>query len=373
MKVLAFIHSLGAGGAERVTALLANHWAKKGMRVTIVTLAARSLDRYALDAGIERIALEQTQTSRSSLAGARANIGRVMALRRILRNERPDVAMAMMTNSNVLLALSAIGLRGIRTVGSERIHPALLPLGTAWTVLRSYGYALLDSVIAQTTKTRDWLVSNTRARNVVVIPNPVVWPLERAAPTIDPHRVGDSDRKRVLAVGRLVHQKGFDILVDVFAQLASELPRWELAIVGRGSDEEALRSRIAAHSLEDKVFLVGDVGNIGDWYEAADIFVLSSRFEGFPNALAEAMAYGVASVSFDCDTGPGDLIQNEVNGLLVPVGDAPALRGALQRLMNEPALRARLAARSVEVRDRFALNTVSNAWLDLFRSLVTQP
>ena len=283
--------------------------------------------------------------------------------------QKPDVAMAMMTNSNVLLALAALGLRGLRTVGSERIHPALLPLGPPWSTLRTYCYGLLDAVVAQTKKTREWLLSHTRARKVVVIPNPVVWPLERGAPIVEPHSIGDRHRKRVLAVGRLVHQKGFDMLIDVFTQLAAPFPEWELAIVGRGSDERSLRSRIAAHSLEERVFLVGDVGNIGDWYESADIFVLSSRFEGFPNALAEAMAHGVASVSFDCDTGPADLVENGVNGLLVRAGDTRALRDALERLLTDPALRAKLAGRSVDVRERFALDTIGDAWLDLFRSL----
>jgi glycosyltransferase involved in cell wall biosynthesis len=289
-----------------------------------------------------------------------------------LREQTPDVALAMMTHSNVLMALASVGLRDIRTVGAERVHPALAPLGSAWSMLRFFGYGLLDVIVAQTAITRSWLLSHTDARNVAVVPNPVVWPLERVAPTVNPESIGDSGRRRLLAVGRLVHQKGFDILIEVFAQLATQFPDWELVIIGRGEDGAALQSRIDSHSLAGRVFLAGDVGNMGDWYEAADVFVLSSRFEGFPNALGEAMAYGLPVVSFDCDTGPRDLIENEVNGLLVPDGDAAALGRALARTMSDEGFRTRVAGRAVSVRERYSLGTVGNTWLDLFRSLTVR-
>ena len=369
MKILIFIHSLSAGGAERVTALLANHWASQGLQVVIVTLASRSLDRYSLNGAIDRVELERAGDSQTAFAGLRANVERISALRRTLGDQKPDIALAMMTNSNVLLALASIGLRDIRTVGAERIYPPRVAVGMAWSILRSAVYGLLDAMVAQTVTTRDWIMTHTSARNVNVIPNPVVWPLERVPPVVDPASIGDTGRNRLLAVGRLVHQKGFDILVDVFAELAPRFPDWELVIIGQGPDRAALKARIESHSLGARVFLAGDIGNIGDWYESADMFVLSSRFEGFPNALAEAMSYGLPVVSFDCETGPRDLIEDHVTGLLVAGGDGAALGDGLAQMMGDESLRARIGARATAVRDRYTLNAVGDKWLALFRSL----
>ena len=108
------------------------------------------------------------------------------------------------------------------------------------------------------------------------------------------------------------------------------------------------------------------VGNIGEWYERADLFVMSSRFEGFGNTLAEALAHGVAAVSFDCDTGPRDIIRHEVDGLLVPPGDTVALTAALDKLMCDPALRQQFAKRAVEARARFSMERVAGMWEALF-------
>ena len=126
---------------------------------------------------------------------------------------------------------------------------------------------------------------------------------------------------------------------------------------------------MAVAGLAERVLLPGRAGNVGDWYAASSLYVMSSRFEGFPNTLAEAMACGLPAVSFDCDTGPRDIIRHEVDGLLVPAGDAAALEAALRRLMADPALRGRFAARASEVRERFSLASVSARWEQLFRQM----
>ena len=155
-------------------------------------------------------------------------------------------------------------------------------------------------------------------------------------------------------------------LLSAFAELSSRFPDWNLAIVGEGRSRRELENQVAKLGLEKRAFLIGAVGNIADWYEQADLYVLTSRFEGFPNALAEALAYGLPAVSVDCETGPRDILRHEVDGLLVPEGDQQALIESLQRLMADQDLRHLYSARAIEARDRFALERTAAMWDELF-------
>lgn len=365
MRLFILINSMGGGGAERVTASLANYWAVRGWEITIVTIASQSDDFYELNTAIKRIPLKLGGESGSVLVGLIHNARRLLAVRRVLRKVKPDVALGMMTTANILLALASLRLK-IRTVGSERTHPPQYPLGALWERLRSYAYGFLDAVVAQSSEGAEWLKLNTSAKNVVVIPNPVKWPLTNHQPLIEVEKVRQKGRKLLLAVGRLSSEKQLALLIDAFQSLASRHPDWDMVILGEGPLRSALEEQVRQLDLEYRVLLPGRVGNVGDWYDHADLFVLSSKFEGFPNALIESMAYGLPAVSFDCDTGPRDIIRHEVDGLLIPPSDEVALGESLDRLMGDAALRQRFAERAVEVRERFAIELVADKWEDLF-------
>lgn len=366
MRLLFFIHSLSGGGAERVTANLANHWAGKGWDITVVTLASRSLDFYELCPAVKRIALELAGDSGHVLVGLLQNLRRVFALRRVLRQINPDIALGMMTSANVLLALAAWGLPTLRAVGSERIHAPQMPLSNLWEGLRRCAYGRLAAVTALTGESADWLKAHTSARRVPVIPNAAPWPLPAQAPRLGPDSVCSSGRHLLLAVGRLDMQKGFDWLIESFSVLARKYPGWDLVILGEGPLRTTLEGQVRASGLEKRLFLPGRAGNVGEWYERANLYVLSSRFEGFPNTLAEAMAYGLPAVSFDCDTGPRDIIRHGVDGLLVPPGNVVALTSALGRLMGDAAIRQQFAERAVEARERFSIERIAGLWEELF-------
>lgn len=369
MKLLFFIFSLSSGGAERVTVNLANYWAAKGWEITIVSLTPLSHDFYELHPAVRRIPLELAGMSPTLLVGLWQNLRRVRALRRVLREVRPDIALAMMSTANVILALATWGLPNVRSIGSERTHPPQFPLGPLWERLRRRTYGRLVAVTALTRASAEWLRVNTGARRVPVIPNAALWPLPMQTPRITPASVCQPGRYLLLAVGRLVADKGFDWLVDAFTNLAEKYPEWDLVILGEGFQRSGLQAHVRAAGLEKRVFLPGLAGNVREWYERADLYVMSSRREGFPNTLAEAMAHGLPAVSFDCDTGPRDIIRHEVDGLLVPPGDVVALRSALNRLMTDADLRAQFASRAVEARRRFSMERISGMWEELFAEL----
>jgi glycosyltransferase involved in cell wall biosynthesis len=372
MRLLIFIYSMSGGGAERVTANLANHWATKGWDITVVTLSPRSSDFYELHPAIKRIALELASESSGVLAGLWQNKHRVSALRLVLRQIQPDIALGMMTTANVLLALAAWKLSTVGTIGAERNYPPQLPLGYLWEKLRHYTYRLLNVVTAQTVEGKRWIENHTHAQKVKVVPNAVTWPLPGQEPRISPSALHHSERKLLLSVGRLQAQKGFDWLIEAFSNLTDKHSDWDLVILGEGSLSATLEKQVKDLHLEHRIYLHGRAGNMGEWYESADLYVMSSRFEGFPNTLAEAMAYGLAAVSFDCDTGPRDIIRHELDGLLVPPGNVPELTVALDRLMSDDLTRQRFAERAVEVRESFSMERIAGMLEKLFEEILLE-
>jgi len=168
-------------------------------------------------------------------------------------------------------------------------------------------------------------------------------------------------------VGRLHPDKGFDILLDAYARIAGRHPDWTLVILGEGPQRAALQAQIERLGLAGKVSMPGRAGNVGEWYDRADLYVLSSRVEGLSNTLLESMASGLAAVAFDCETGPREIVRDGEDGVLVrPAQDAAALAQALSRLMADPGTRARMAARAVQVRERFSAERILSRWQEVF-------
>jgi len=369
MKLVIFINNLAGGGAERVAATLANHWARKQWDITIVTLGPQSLDFYPLDPAVRRVSLNLSGDSAHLLDGLRQNVRRVIALRRAIKQLRPQVVLSMMSTPNVLLAFASLGVADLSAVGSERCYPPHFPLGMMWHILRSRMYGRLAAVVALTQECADWIKTHSSARCVPVIPNAACWPLPGNLPRIVPDALCSPERRVLLAVGRLSNEKNFDMLIDVFSKLAPRHPGWDLVILGEGHVRQMLETRIRDATLRARIFIPGIAGNVGEWYARADLYVMSSRFEGFPNALAEALAHGLPAVSVDCDTGPRDIIRHGVDGLLVPVGDVQGLQAALDCVMGDSQLRAEMACRAIDARARFSIEKIAGMWEELFSKL----
>lgn len=366
MKLLIYLHSLESGGAERVAANLANHWAGRGWDVTIATVETTARDFYQLDPRVRRAGFGLAGDSHGLLQAATRNFARIRSLRQVIREFQPDAALAMMTNANVVLSLACRGLPRFCAVGSEHIFPAQVSLGTIWNALRRIHYRRLHAVAALTPECAQWIMANTSAKQAPVIPNAAGWPLPVQEPVLAPDVLCRPGRRILLGVGRLADQKNFPLLVDVFARMAPAYPHWDLVILGAGPQHAALQTQAERLRLSHRIFLPGVVGNAGQWYERADLYVMSSRFEGFPNTLAEALAHGLPAVSFDCDTGPRDIIRHGVDGLLVPADDALALGRALSTVMADDALRAAMALRAVDARERFSIERIAGMWESLF-------
>lgn len=362
MKLALVISSLSGGGAERVMATLANAWANEGHEVTLITFAEATNDQFAVVSRVERVALSVAAESKNVIEGFTNNVRRVMALRRAISSRRPDAVVSFMTRTNLLTILSCRGL-GIPVIASERSYFGANPLHGIWKRIFRPTYRAAAAIVAQTERgARD--LEARLGRPVVVIPNPVENVSGEDAP-----RASLPTPNIVLAMGRLGKEKGFDLLIEAFSRISSAHPSWALVILGEGPERKALEAQIERSGLSDRISMPGFSDAPAEMVRRARMFVLPSRYEGLPNALMEAMASGLACVSFDCLTGPAELIQQGVNGLLVPPEDSSALAGEMGRLMTDADLRARLGCAATDSMRRYSLPAVMEKWNALFQDL----
>src|SRR5437773_3534118 len=352
MRLTLVIFSMSTGGAERTMAYLANAWAAKEWPVTLLTLDATS-SFYPLDPRINYRPLGLAGGSPGVLTAIRNNLRRVARLRSAVRAARPAAVISFMDATNVLTILAVQGLR-LPAIVSEWVDPAHHAIGKCWNILRRLLYARATRLIVQTQRNLEYYPPSIK-RIARVIPNPVMVPTVEQL-ELTRHASGDS--KIVIAMGRLVEQKGFDLLLHAFSRIASKHPAWTLDIWGEGGKRSELEALITKLGLDERARLCGLTRQPFERLLEADLFVLSSRYEGLPNVLCEAMACALPVVSFDCPTGPREIIHDGVDGVLVRDGDVEALATVMDRLMGDEFERKRLSARAVDVIERFKVEKV---------------
>lgn len=337
-------------------ACMANYWARRGWPVTLLTLANDSAKPFFdLDCRIRHVPLGIAGDSPHLVAGLWNNLNRIRVLRQAIRKSDPEVVISFMEQVNVLALLAACGL-GVRVVVSERIDPYRFHPGSVWKQLRWLVYSRADCIVVQSRDALAYFLPKFNDRTVV-IPNPVVVPPDGQVSDglVTPGRC-------LIAVGRLTEQKQFDLLLKAFARLKDRYSEWTLTIVGDGPMRSELESLCDQLGLAGRVMFTGFVTDPYRYLRQASLFVMSSGYEGFPNALCEAMACGLPVISTDCAGGVREIIRDGDNGILVPSGDEDALAAAMARLMGNEAERRRLASRAVEVTERFSLGKVMAMW-----------
>jgi len=370
MKIMLLVSSMHAGGAERVAATLVNAWTDRGDTVTLVpTYSSKGTCFYPLSKAVNLVWLADRVSS--DIKGAKAAVARLRALRQLIVEQQPDVVVSFLTNVNVaaILAMKTWAAIKVPLIVCERTNPVVdTTVGPVWRFARKTLYPRADMVTVQAD---DTVAPFARAvpgiKKLKVIPNPLP-PALLNAPLVDTQ--ANVPRKQLMAMGRLVPAKQFDMLIDAFAQLATEFPDWDLCIWGEGPDRASLEARVATHSLTTRVRLPGRTEAPWQALSEGQAFVLSSAVEGFPNVLLESMALGLPCVTFDCPSGPREMTRNGQDAILVPAGDQSALVTGLRRLLSDAALRQELGARAAQsVRDRYALPAVLATWDQLFASV----
>ena len=360
MRVTLVIASLRGGGAERVMSIMANHWADRGWEVTLLTYDdGAEAPAYALSGAVDHRCLGIESSSRGAVEAVRKNLRRLAVLRRAVRESAPDAVVSFLDRVNVRTILATARL-GVPVVVAEHTDPSRHHVGSAWLALRRWTYRYATSVVTLTPDALRYFPAVVRRRGTV-IPNPVsLAPGSRVARA-------DGRKRVVVAIGRLAYEKGFDRLLAAFAMVAANHPRWSLTIWGEGDDRQELEAQRDRLGLNGRVSFPGWTSDPFAECRRAGLFVMSSRYEGFPNALCEAMACGTPVVSFDCQ-GPRHIVRDGVDGVLVPEGNVEKLAAAMDRLMADPAERDRLAATGIRVAERFGKDKVMAMWERLIAS-----
>jgi GalNAc-alpha-(1->4)-GalNAc-alpha-(1->3)-diNAcBac-PP-undecaprenol alpha-1,4-N-acetyl-D-galactosaminyltransferase len=348
------IESLGGGGAQHVATTLANAWCAADVTVTVITLKDRTFDAFALEGGISRIVIGHDKPSSSLAAAIGGNVRRLLALRRAVKASAADTLVSFVGATNILTVLAAFGL-GKRVVISERNDPALQSLGRIWDILRRWCYRHADLVVANSRNAIATLSSCVPERKLVWLPNPL-----RAA--------GDTKAEPTLpstfflAIGRLNAQKGFDVLLEAFAQIAPQLPGCDLVILGEGPLKEALARQAAQLRLSDRVHFRGYIADPFPWYRAAIGLVHPARYEGLPNAVLEAMSMSKTVIVTDTQEGLRGIVRDRETGFVVPVESVPHLVEAMLCVASDQVLRGRIGVAAREAVLPFRKDRALAAW-----------
>ncbi len=365
MKLLFVIKTLElpGGGAERVIAEITAALAHRGHEVAIL-----SFDRpggeafYRLPSTVRRIALGIGDIRSGTGAGEAGR--RIAAMRRLAKEERPDVAIGFMHSAYIPLGLALLG-SGIPVVASEHIaydHYRTRPLQAALLRLTP---VLARAITVISPAIRDGFPAMLR-RRMMVVPNPVGIHGGRNADVSG----GAGSMKTLLSVGRLEEQKDHRTLIDAFARIAADFPDWRLRIVGEGSLHSSLEAQVKGLSLADRISLPGATSEIEEEYGAAQLFAMPSSYESFGLATAEALSHGLPVVGFADCPGTNELVQDGINGLLVEGRDrVGALAEGLAALMSSAERRKALGAAGTASISDFAPERVADRWEKLLMTI----
>lgn len=363
MKITFVIYGLGSGGAERAVTGLANHWVSCH-DISILTLV-KTKPFYPLDPKINlEYCLEDSKSTTNILQSLRDGLFRIKRVIEHLRKEKSEVVISFMTTSNIYTIWAAKWV-GIPCIVSERSNHAVFPLPKKLSVLRNYSYKFCTLLIVQTIGNKNFYESFLPSSKIRVLPNAVATSLKKVRKTSLKHK-----ERIILNVGSFKNGKAQDLLIKAFAKIAPT--DWRLVFVGGGPNLNQFKKLATEMNIAHQIDFEGQQKDIAQYYNKAGMFVFTSEHEGFPNALLEALYFGIPTISTNCPHGPADLIKDGVNGFLVPVGNQDALQQKMRQLMKDEGLRKKFSSKAITMTKRYEMEHIAKHWMNTIVS-VTHP
>lgn len=351
-KIDIITKAMTSGGAERVIAQLANYFVAHGIRCRIITTGNQEV-LYPLNEKVMVVPVGKKSNNKII-----DRVVRYSALRKVVLSDLPNVVLTMPEDTGIYVILALLGT-GIPVYVSERNNPWVMPNVKVTRFLRKVAYPFANGIIFQTEMAKSFFPKYIQ-RKGIVLPNPV-----------DDSRIPapyeGKREKRFVAVGRFEPQKNFSMLIEAFAEFNKEVSGYRLMIYGEGKERKKLEKLIADLGMQDIIYLPGQDKDVLNKINNASAFILSSDYEGMPNALIEAMCMGMPVISTDCPSGgPRSLIENGNNGLLIPIGDQKALVNALLKCVDETYAES-LGNNAFNIRKQL---TCKNIFYDWYRYLL---
>ena len=347
MKIMFYINTISFGGAERVIVNLAKQFSKKGYEVIFVTTYLNDQE-YELPKEIQREIL----LDRKNYGFIKKNFRCVKELRKLIKIQKPDILISFMAEPNFRSIVSCLGTR-TKTLISIRNDPNKEYGNALFRFCAKYLYRFASGIVFQTKEAQLWFPDKIRKKSKIIFNQVNESFFCQDKPELN---------KDIVTVGRLVDQKNHALLIEAFAEIA-EFTDENLIIYGDGDCREMLENLVDRLKLSDRVFLPGTITDVANTIKTAKLFVLSSDYEGMPNALIEAMTLGLPCISTDCPCGgPRELFHNQQNGLLVPICDKHMLAQKIMYLINDGAERNKVAENARRASDMFSPEIVFGNW-----------
>ncbi len=351
--ICCFIPSLHSGGAERVLTELVNHLSSKGYEVTFVTLDNPKYSPfYTVNNTVNLVQLDLIQEEGTFLQRAFYLMKRIQKLRRFIKNLQPDVIISFIDIMNILALLATVFLK-IRVIVCERTNPRYHKIPKFYQWLRTLTYPFASKVVIQTHSAANFF-SKCVQRPISIIPNVVRKPAE-VIQTVS------EKVQHIISVGRLSFEKDHNTLIRAFALLIQDAPHLKLTIYGEGPERKNLEPAIRDLGIEKSVKLPGAVQDLQSVFINADLFVFTSLYEGFPNALCEAMAVGLPVIASNC-SGNVDIIDDGTNGVFFPIGNVEKLYETMLQCINDYTKRQALSSNAKKITELYSENKIYAKW-----------
>ena len=356
-RFLFVIPTLANGGAERVVSVLSSAIFRNGHSVSVIKYY-NCPGEYSIDPGVHVVNLsggDRDEYLKMSYWR------KVSLLRCLIKREKPEFVIPFLYPLSLTVTISSIGLRTI-VIQSIRNNPAKSPSAFLHRFIRNCLVYNAKCSIVQNESQRSYF--KYRRNRIHVLFNPISESLFSITPSFA------SGQYSICSVGRLESQKNFKLLIDAFCEVFKDGDDVVLNIYGEGSLEEELKRYIFEKGRENSIQLKGRTTHIEDVYKNHDLFVMSSDFEGMPNALMEAMACGLPCISTDCPTGPSELIDDGVNGILVQVGDVTKLSEAIRRMFfNRKSAKQMGENAKKAVKEKCDSNSIAQQMIEICNSI----
>lgn len=321
------ISDLGGGGAQRVLMHMLQIWGEQGYNLTVITLAGTDNDFYTLPNEVERISLSLTSKSTNRFDGLMKNIYRLKSLRKALKVAQPHIVISFIGTTNILTIIASRFLN-LKIVISERNDPSRQSLGKMWDFLRVRLYKFADIVTANSYSAINIMKDYVPGNKLMYVPNPVMLPSNVKKIAMEqPH---------FLAVGRLHSQKAYDVLINAVAASQMRKNGWKLSILGDGQDCKKLKKLSEDRGVNDLISWEGHVEDPYPYYLSSSIFIMTSKYEGMPNALLEAMSVGLPCIVSDTIDAVKELDNDGSIFKTVEYGNVKKLAKSMDELMALP-------------------------------------